>query len=126
MAQAQHEHFKHCTMCGTSWRDLAEFVTDFQLRVEGYQACFPQPDLGLVMLTHRADGCGTTLAVAAAELRPLYDGPEFTEHRVGQEDCEKHCLQVKDIEECDVECDMAWIRTVMQYLRRHELPAHMK
>ena len=125
-AEKWNGDFKHCSMCGRHWRDLPEFVTDAQLRVEGYQACFVKPELGLVMVTHRLDGCGTTLGVPAAHCRALYDGPEFTTRRTGLKDCEGHCLRIDEIDECDADCDMAWVRTALQCLRVHKLPPHMR
>ncbi len=126
VAEKQDGHFKHCTMCGKHWQDLREFVTDAQLRLEGYQACFLKPELGLVLLTHRVDGCGTTLAVQAGQFKALYDGPEFTARRTGGDVCKGHCLKIDEFEECEADCDMAWVRTVMQCLRRHELPPHIE
>ncbi len=118
--------FKECAMCGRSWADLSEFVLDIELRVDGYQACFLKPEMGLVLVTHEVEGCGTTLAVRATLLRSLYDGPEYTQRRTGQAVCSGACLRMNRVEECEADCDMAWVRTVMQYLRRHELPPHIQ
>lgn len=120
------EHFKSCAVCGKSWRDLREFLLDEQLRVEGYQACFIKPSAGLVMVTHCAESCGTTLAISAESLKELYDGPEHLERLTGTIPCHGYCLRQHLLEECDVHCDMAWVRTALQWLRRKDLPPHMK
>jgi hypothetical protein len=112
-------------MCQTTWADLQEFVTDHRLRVEGYEACFLTPDWGLILLTHRTAGCGTTLAVRAVVLKPLHNGPFWTERMTGLEECLRLCLDKGRLEECTAECEMAWIRSALQWLRRHELPPHM-
>lgn len=117
--------FKHCTLCNRRWDELADLVIDPSLKVEGYQACFVRPEMGLVLLTHCMDDCGTTLALRVKHLRGLYDGPRYTERRTGQERCRGYCLQHNVLEECDVDCELAWMRTALQYLRRHELPPHM-
>ena len=118
--------FKQCPLCEATWVDLSDFVTDLCLRVDGYQACFPDPEWGLILLTHEADHCGTTLAVRATFLKVLHDGPFWSEHRTGLDDCLRLCLDQGRLEECTAECDMAWVRAVLQWLRRHELPPHVK
>ena len=56
------------------------------------------------------------------ELRPLYFGPEYTERMTGSADCPGLCLLEGRLEEGEVECDMAWVRRVIQSMRRHEMP----
>lgn len=68
--------FKQCPVCGALWLDYRDFVTDPTLPVEGYQACLVSSEYGMVLLTHQAEGCGTTRGVRTGHLRVLYDGPE--------------------------------------------------
>ena len=121
----QVEEFKSCRVCGEVWRDISDFILDPALRVEGYQACFANPPMGLVMVTHCNDDCGTTLAIKAQELKALYNGPEHLQRHTGGERCHSYCLQHNILEECDVDCDMAWARQALQWLRRRQLPPHM-
>ena len=118
--------FKHCKVCGERWADIFTFIVDPHLKVDGYQACFYDPDLGLVLVTHTADECGTTLAIRVGALRALYDGPEQLQRHTGREECHEYCLQHNILEECDVDCELAWARTALQWLRRRELPPHMR
>lgn len=120
---ASETSFKCCTACGACWPTAEAFVLDQALTVKGYQAVFGEPEEGLILVTHNVPGCGTTLGVTARTLRPLYRGPEFSEFRQGSEVCELRCLDEGDIETCTAPCAMAWVREVLQYLRRHELPA---
>ena len=117
--------FKQCPMCQTTWADVRDLVLDREVRVEGYMASFADPGLGLVLLTHRRHRCGTTLAIRAEAFRPLYDGPQYTEHRTGTERCPRLCLKQTELAACDADCDMAWVRMVIQYLHHHELPPHL-
>ena len=117
---------KCCSHCEHVWRGYVEFIGDESLAVNGYQACFENPERGYVLCTHQVPGCGTTIAVPVVELRPLYDGPQYTRRQTGLERCRRFCLERGPLEECDVECDMAWARRVLQYLRRHALPEHLK
>ncbi|MBM3499555.1 MAG: hypothetical protein FJX74_12920 [Armatimonadetes bacterium] len=122
---SQCEPFKCCTLCGSRWSGLERFVLDTELKVEGYQANFVDPDYGLFLVTHDIDGCGTTLAVWANDFRHLYTGPVYAERHTGQEHCTGRCLERNLVEACDAPCDMAWVRHVLQWLRRHELPPHL-
>jgi hypothetical protein len=117
--------FKECSCCSTSWESLAAFVLDSELTLEGYQPSFADPFEGWLLLTHNTPDCKTTLAVRTAQLRDLYDGPEYTERRTGTPGCPWLCIKENRLEECTMDCDMAWVRQVMQYLRRHALPAHL-
>lgn len=118
--------FKTCRLCETSWPTLADFVKDRKLRVNGYQASFGAPEDGVILLTHDVPGCGTTLGLVAGTLRNLHEGPRYVEVLAGTQACELWCLDEHSIEDCDAPCAMAWIRHVLQYLRRHELPEHLR
>ncbi|MEN6305738.1 MAG: hypothetical protein ABFD96_23640 [Armatimonadia bacterium] len=118
--------FKTCRLCETSWPTLADFVKDRKLRVNGYQASFGAPEDGVILLTHDVPGCGTTLGLVAGTLQNLYHGPRYVEVLAGTRPCELWCLDEHSIEDCDAPCAMAWIRHVLQYLRRHELPEHLR
>ena len=115
-------NFKCCRNCGVCWPTAEAFVLDPALAVRGYQACLGEAEDGLLLVTHAKAACGTTLAVTARSLRELYQGPEYTEFCQGTAVCECRCLHEGDLETCSAPCAMAWVREVLQYLRRHELP----
>lgn len=117
-----NEPYKTCRVCHATWPTLPDLVHDANLRVNGYQASFGTPEEGLILLTHEVPGCGTTLAVTAGSLQHLYFGPGYTETLAGSEYCEMWCLDENSVDDCEAPCAMAWIRHVLQYLRRHELP----
>ncbi len=117
--------FKQCTMCGTQWATLSEFVLDPDLVVNGYQAHFEFPERGLAIVTHAVPDCGTTLAIPVHKLRSLYRGPNYRERRTGTIACAGRCLRIEDLQACDANCDMAWVRHAIQCLLRHELPPHL-
>jgi hypothetical protein len=117
--------FKQCPMCRATWPEIYDLVLDPEMTVEGYLADFAHPDRGLVLLTHRRSRCGTSLTIRAEACRSLYDGPEYAEHRTGTEVCPRLCLTREELAACHVDCDMAWVRAVIQYLYRHELPPHL-
>jgi hypothetical protein len=100
------EPFKECTACGSYWEDYREFVTDRNLRVEGFQASHVAPEYDLILVTHR---CGTTLAVWADALRVLADDPAGPSP-----------------EQYVPEADPSWVTPVLACLRRHELPPDLE
>jgi hypothetical protein len=114
--------FKTCPTCHRCWPTCEDFVGDPSLQVNGYMAVLGKPDEGLILLTHCATDCGTTVAVRAGELRCLYDGPEYPDCCAGMDVCERLCLEQDKLEECSAPCAMAWVRVVLQHLRRHERP----
>jgi len=116
------EVFKTCPLCSEQWATLEEFVRDERLKLDGYSAFFDDPGKGLIFVTHLLPHCGTTLTLAAAKLRPLYRGPVHLESHHGAEDCNRLCLDRRELDECHAPCAMAWVRTVLQHLRRHEMP----
>ena len=119
---SKHQPFKQCRVCLRCWEELTNFVTDRSLEVNGYQASFDDVEEGLILFTHLEEGCHTTLAVRAGELKKLYSGPKYEMRNTGKESCEGHCLNTGDVGPCAAECDMRWVREVLQILRNHELP----
>lgn len=114
---------KRCTLCGTVWASAWDLVWDEELRVEGYQASLDGVENGLILVTHTREGCGTTLALPVSAVGELYLGPRYAEALTGTEECEGLCLDENRLDECGAPCSLAWVRTVLQYLREHRLPA---
>jgi hypothetical protein len=114
--------YKTCRSCGTMWETPLDVLRDKNLRVDGYQATFPDALDGLVMLTHVLPHCRSTIAVLIRDYRFLYDGPHNTELLKGSDSCAGYCLDHNNLEQCQTSCSMAWARTVMQYFREHEVP----
>lgn len=59
--------FKRCSLCGVEWEDRDAFLSDPTLLLNGYQGNLRQlltgkQRRGLLLFTHHAEGCGTTLA----------------------------------------------------------------
>ncbi|MBZ0263601.1 hypothetical protein K8I28_02950 [bacterium] len=109
-------------MCGTRWQHLADFVTDRDLVVNGYQASFSDSVEGLFVVTHDCENCGTTIAIKAGKFKELYGGPDYSEFKFDSSDCEGHCLDENDFGTCSQECGMRWVRVVLQVLKSHGAP----
>jgi hypothetical protein len=66
--------FKRCSLCGVVWQDRDAFLSDSTLVLNGYQGNLRQllsgrQRQGLLLFTHTAAGCGTTLAFDPTEFK---------------------------------------------------------
>ena len=62
--------FKQCTFCGKQWQTREDFLSDVELRLEGYQWNYIKvmdgmPPEGILVFTHSSGDCGTSIALAA-------------------------------------------------------------
>ena len=108
--------FKKCTCCGKSWKTRDQFVEDDSLDLIGYEANLDALDVGLFLFDH---SCGTTLALRADQFKDLYNGPLYTERKTGSAECLGYCLHKSELRSCPAKCECAWVREVMQILRKN-------
>jgi hypothetical protein len=113
---------KSCNLCQTQWHSWEAFVEDRSLQVNGYQASFTTPEDGVILLTHNVEHCGSTMAVRAGDLKSLYRGPHYTIQNHGSTACPGHCTDPTRLEACNQECEMHWVREILQFLRQHRIP----
>jgi hypothetical protein len=107
---------KQCTCCGHVWHTLDAFLGDPQLRIVGYQVDFVDLLLGLFLFNHLT--CGSTIAMPAELFRDLYDGPIYAERATGTADCPRYCLYVSELSACRAQCECAYVREILQIVRR--------
>jgi hypothetical protein len=108
--------FKTCSCCGRVWATRAAFMADPATVPIGYQAFFEELELGLFLFNHAA--CGTTMALQAGVFADLREGPVFVERLTGSGPCEGYCLQRNELRPCPNHCECAWVRDVLQTVRR--------
>lgn len=82
----------------------------------GYQVNFGDLELGFFMFHHNA--CGTSFGLQAGQFTDLYHGPVFDERRTGESDCPEYCLRIEELRPCPVRCECAYVREILQILRR--------
>ena len=85
----------------------------------GYQVNFKSLDAGIFLFNHRCKG---TLAIPAEQFRDLYKGPIFKERATGSDDCPGHCLHEDQLDPCPVRCECAYVREILQIIRRWPKP----
>ena len=78
------------------------------------------PSQGMLLFNH---GCGTTMAVDVARFAALYQGLVYAQRFTGTSACEEHCESQYDLERCEQPCSCAWVREVIQIVRRWPKPA---
>ena len=108
--------FKKCTSCGYQWKTRNDFLQDSALDLIGYQVNFDNLNLGLFLFNHLE--CGTTLGLAAALFRDLYDGPVYGQRHTLTEKCPEYCLRERQLDPCPAECECAYVREIIQLVRR--------
>ncbi|HPF98932.1 MAG TPA: hypothetical protein PLE77_02615 [Kiritimatiellia bacterium] len=106
--------FKTCQMCGKTWRDRLEFLSDPELSLVGYQANLPDLSAGIFLFNHT---CQTTMGIHAGEFLDLHDGPMFKAHMTETDDCPRYCLGERELRPCPAKCECAYVRDVLQVVK---------
>jgi hypothetical protein len=117
--------YYQCATCKACWASREALVQDKRVVVAGYQASFIHPGEGLFLFNHVTSGCRTTFGIKVGEFRSYYNGPQYEIRQTGSENCEGRCLQLHNLSPCNAQCDMRWIRDVMQCLLEHRVPEHI-
>ena len=109
--------FKICPMCSTVWKTRGDFLGDKTLEVNGYVTDFEKLEWSLFYFTHSKKNCGSTMAIEVKEFLNLYSGEQYTERRMGQEECPGYCLEKEQLNRCDAHCDCAFNREVLDVIK---------
>lgn len=110
------EEFKICSSCQACWPSRKHFLEDPAAEIIGYQVNYEDLELGLFLFSHTS--CGTTLAIPAVRFKDLYDGPVFRERMTGTKECSDLCQHGDALNACPARCECAWVREIIQVLRR--------
>ena len=108
--------FKKCTCCGSEWNHLNDLIRDEQVQIIGYQAAFTDSYEGLLFFAHDASDCGTTIAIPVSCFTALSEGPECSAQLACTELCNGLCQSFYDFGECSKECQMRWVRDIIEVL----------
>lgn len=107
--------FKECGKCGKVWRSYLEFLSDPQISLVSYQVNFDNLELGLFLFSH---SCNSTLAITASVFTHLHYDPIFEERATGTNECPGFCLYKDELSPCPAKCECAYVRQVLQFVRR--------
>jgi len=112
--------FKKCPMCSHLWQTREEFLNSPDIKLIGYQAAFNNPEKGLYLFNHMDPNCGSTLSIQVSLFRDLYVGPVYDRPKTGTEECQRHCLNLRNLQPCSAHCSLAYIREIMQLILKKE------
>ena len=105
--------FGQCPLCKRVWETRADFLSDPQLSIIGYQAALTNLARGLFLFNH---SCRTTLAQPVGDFQDLYDGPIFAHRATGTDECPGHCLRTGELGGCPAQCECAYVREIIQII----------
>ena len=114
--------FKTCPLCHQSWGSLEDFLRDPEVIIEGYQASFVDPLMGLFLFTHNTNNCGTTISLRVHYLQYLVSRTDKLAVLRDTDACSTYCMDPYNLEPCPAPCAMSWIRVVLQMLRTRHFP----
>ena len=106
-------HFKKCSVCGSHWINVVDFLDDPDIVMIGYQASFDNLGTGLFLFNH---ACRTTMGCAVEAFRSLYQGPVYHEQKTGQKECPGYCLNIHELAPCPARCSCAFVREILQII----------
>jgi hypothetical protein len=112
---SKEDNFKVCPNCGFVWADRKSFMNDHEVSIIGYQVNFKKLKSGLFLFNH---SCMGTLALKVSIFEDLYNGPIFQKRMTGTEACRGHCLHQGDLDACPVACECAYVREIIQKLKK--------
>ncbi len=96
-------------------------IRDPLLILNGYQAHLTRPGTGLFTLTHNRPDCNTTISVQVNNFRSYYSGTIPTIRNIDNPSCPGYCKDPNNFHTCSIDCDLRWIRDVMQMFKQHTL-----
>lgn len=114
---AEDDYFKKCNLCGATWPSRDHLLADPEVSLIGYQANFVKVEKGLFLFNH---SCQSTLSVKMEAFADMSAGPVYNERRTGKDDCPGYCLHASELRPCPARCECAYVRDVLQLLRKSE------
>jgi len=108
--------FKICGNCSEKWKFRTDFLKDKNLKIIGYQAHFKDIEKGLYLFDHN---CKTTFGVKVSKFKSLYHRIKYDTIKTGTDECTGKCLIKNNLEPCKAECRLAYLREIMQIIKKH-------
>jgi len=115
------KNFKTCPRCSFSWDSRKAFLADPKLELKRYKADLKAPQYGMFFFTHQTASCSSTITMLVNDFRSLYPGKISPKNKAFSEDCPGYCLEETQLARCDVSCQCAFARDIVQILLgKHE------
>lgn len=107
--------FQACTACQTKWKSQPDFLSDPNLSIVGLQVSFEDLIEGLILFNH---SCGTTFSLPVSQFQNLYDGTIFPDRATDSDECPAYCLNKEDLRPCPAQCECAFVREIVQKIKK--------
>ena len=117
--------FKVCPKCRATWRTRDAFLSDRHVSLAGYQPNHVELDAGLFLFNHDVENCKTSLAIEANKFTDMHTGPIYTKRQDKTDACAGHCPCESDLQPCPNECASAYVRDVLQEVKKRLRQARM-
>lgn len=105
--------FRTCPKCGTTWATRSSFLADKLVKLNGYQASLSSLEKGLLLFTHLADNCHSTMGVYVTDFDDMFTGTRYTENKALTTECPRYCVDEKRLDRCDAKCECAFVREIL-------------
>jgi len=112
------EPFKTCPLCNEQWLTREDFLSDPYLECRGYQVNLDMLHEGLFLFVHTKEGCGTDMAININAFLGLHFGKKYFDRKAFTSACPGHCFDKDDINPCSEACECAFIRDLLQVIRK--------
>ena len=110
--------FKICTSCSKPWNTLNDFLSDPELKMNGYQVHFDDLEGGVFFFTHEQEGCLTTLAIPVKAFLPLNERPLLAKRDEQRCINSEFCVHQDDVSpHRPAKCECLWVRDILQTIR---------
>lgn len=105
--------FRICPKCRKSWATRSSFLGDKLVKLNGYQADFRSLEKGLLLFTHLADSCHSTMGIYVSDFDDMFSGTRYAENKSLTEECPRYCVDEKRMDRCDAKCECAFVREIL-------------
>jgi len=112
--------FNICSQCQMSWYQRNDFIESPSIKLIGYQADFNEPTDGLFLFNHQVEECGVIMGVRVEKFIDLYTGPFYPDLKKDSDKCCSYCLDNMNLDPCDEPCSMAYIRSIIQTIKKKQ------
>jgi hypothetical protein len=109
--------FKICPSCGHAWATIDDFLSDPELKMNGYQVHFDNLEGGLFFFTHLHENCHTTLAIQVTDFLSLNDHPLLAKRDEQLCTNSNFCVHQNDLQPKPVKCECSWVREILQTIK---------
>jgi len=96
---------------------VSDFLSDPQLKLNGYQVHFDDLEGGVFFFTHLHADCLTTMAIEVTAFLSLNDRPLLAKRDEQLCTGSDFCVHQNDLQPKPAKCECRWVREILQTIR---------